>query len=207
MSKARVLVVFYSRSGTTRRLARQIAESLDADLEEIHEPRHRAGFFGYVRSANDALRTRECPITPPRRDPSLYDLVVIGTPVWMGRPSAPVQAYMAGLADRCRRVAFFGTYASRVNLPALFGRMARACGQEPLASLGVKQIRLQGAARLADVGHFATAIRTRLRLQGVLETEAFRLAVEVMPLRVRNAIRARWNRPVTFPRFHARAAH
>ena len=37
----RVLIVYYSRSGNTRRVAQQLAFDLGADLEEIVDPTNR----------------------------------------------------------------------------------------------------------------------------------------------------------------------
>lgn len=39
----RTLIIYYSRSGTTRALAAELAERLGADMAAIQEPRSRAG--------------------------------------------------------------------------------------------------------------------------------------------------------------------
>ena len=44
------VVVYYSRSGTVRRVAEQLAALLGADLEEIRETKDRAGFLGLISS-------------------------------------------------------------------------------------------------------------------------------------------------------------
>ena len=82
MSASRTLVVFYSRSGTTRRIAQTLSAALKCDLEEITEPRPRTGFLGYIRSLLEARRKLPSDIAPKTHDVSSYDLVVIGTPVW-----------------------------------------------------------------------------------------------------------------------------
>lgn len=50
MADPRILVVYYSRSGTTRKLAQAISQELHCDLEEITETRSRNGLVGYLRS-------------------------------------------------------------------------------------------------------------------------------------------------------------
>lgn len=162
MSEFKTLVAYYSRTGTTRHSARQIASALHADLEEIREATSRAGAFGYLRSARDVITGRHPEIATPREDPAAYDLVVTGTPVWMGHASSPVQTYVADLGTRCRRVAFFSTYKSHPRL--VFAELARACGQAPAATLAVKAGRLRKGKELPDVGHFAAVLRTRFRL-------------------------------------------
>jgi hypothetical protein len=46
----KTLVVYFSRSGHTRQVAREIASRCGADLEAIREERGRAGLLGYWRS-------------------------------------------------------------------------------------------------------------------------------------------------------------
>jgi hypothetical protein len=82
MGASRIIVVFYSRSGTTRRIAEALSATLKCDLEEIIEPKPRTGFLGYMRSLLEASRKRPSTILPRKHEVSSYDLVVIGTPVW-----------------------------------------------------------------------------------------------------------------------------
>jgi menaquinone-dependent protoporphyrinogen IX oxidase len=89
MSDAKILVVYYSRTGTTRSLAAGLAKALGADLEEICDCSNREGLDGYLRSLVDAFHKRQVEIVPAGLDVSAYDLVVIGSPVWAGSVSAP----------------------------------------------------------------------------------------------------------------------
>ena len=113
MDAPKVLVVFYSRSGTTRRIAKALSEALKCDLEEITEPRRRTGFLGYIRSLLEASRKRPSTIAPKKHDVSLYDLVIIGTPVWAWSLSSPVRAYLMATASQLPKVAFFCTLGAR----------------------------------------------------------------------------------------------
>jgi flavodoxin len=103
------LVVFYSRTGNTRRAAERLAKALDADLEEIREARDRAGMAGFLRSGYEAV-ARQCPpILPPRKAPRDYARVVLGTPVWAGRMASPVRSFLQGHGQDLRRLALFAT--------------------------------------------------------------------------------------------------
>jgi flavodoxin len=58
----RILVVYYSRTGYTRTLARTIAAAVKADVETLAGGRERHGLWGYRRCARgggpgDALST------------------------------------------------------------------------------------------------------------------------------------------------------
>jgi len=82
MTASKVLVVYYSRTGATRRLAEALANALQADIEPITDRENRSGIFGYLRSVAESLQKRGASITPMNTDPASYDLVVVGTPVW-----------------------------------------------------------------------------------------------------------------------------
>jgi len=126
------LVVVYSRTGRTLAVGEKIAARLGADIERIAEPRERRGIFGFVRSGYEALREKKPPIVEPKRDPSRYDIVIVGTPIWAGRMASPMRTYLSRFAGGFHRAAFFATSSSGRNDAALRG-MARVAGVEPIA--------------------------------------------------------------------------
>jgi flavodoxin len=138
MSASRTLVVFYSRSGTTRRIAQALSGVLKCDLEEITEPRPRTGFLGYMRSLLEASRKLPSVIAPKKRDVSSYDLVVIGTPVWAWSLSSPVRAYLKANASELPEVAFFCTLGARGS-ESTFAQMTAIVGKRPRAVCAITQ--------------------------------------------------------------------
>jgi flavodoxin len=48
MAAQKILVVFYSRSGATRRVADALAAELKCDAEEVVVTKSRAGFVGIM---------------------------------------------------------------------------------------------------------------------------------------------------------------
>jgi len=138
MSASKTLVVFYSRSGTTRRIAQALSGALKCDLEEITEPRPRAGFFGYIRSLLEARWKHPSVIAPKEHDVSSYDLVVIGTPVWAWSLSSPVRAYLTATASQLPEVAFFCTLGGSGSDSA-FAQMTAVVGKKPRAVCAITQ--------------------------------------------------------------------
>jgi flavodoxin len=135
MAGPRILVVYYSRSGTTRKIAEAVSEALNCDLDEIVEAKSRAGFFGYMRSLVEARQKRPSVIAPAKRDASSYDLVVIGTPVWGWSVSSPVRAYLMANRDQLPEVAFFCTLGGAGGANA-FAQMQGITGKIPRALCG-----------------------------------------------------------------------
>jgi menaquinone-dependent protoporphyrinogen IX oxidase len=138
MDASRTLVVFYSRSGTTRKIAQALSDALKCDLEEITEPTARTGLFGYIRSLLEARRRHPSAIVPSKHDVSSYDLVVIGTPVWAWSLSSPVRAYLIATARQLPEVAFFCTLGGSGSESA-FAQMAAIVGKKPRAVCAITE--------------------------------------------------------------------
>ncbi len=171
------LVVFYSRTGTTRTVAQRIARELDADLEELSEPKDRHGLRGYLRSGFDARLDRWVTLEALDRDPTSYDLVVVGTPVWVSSLSAPVRTFLGNHAGRLRNVAFFVTQGGRGDRRVL-GQMASVVGAKPRATLTLTQREVEQGTIASAITSFVAALRpdangvaVSMHASGSLETE------------------------------------
>jgi len=155
---SRILVVYFSRTGHTRTVAKQIAERLDADLEEIHDPTNRSGIFGYQRSGFQAFFRRLPPIAAAIHDPHQYDMVVIGTPVWNMSLSSPVRAYLRRYRAVLPKVGFFCTCGG-AGFGRAFAQMSKECGQPPVATMVLTERELTTAAVPIAVARFLVHIR------------------------------------------------
>ncbi len=146
----KVLVVFYSRSGTTRRAAETLARQLHADIEEIHDTHDREGLPGILRSAIEGLLGLPTQLEGVRRNPSKYDLVVIGTPIWISSLSSPVRTYLMQEKGHLKQVAFFTTQRGPRS-QRVFEQMASLAGVRPLGTLALKEVHVrQGLDPLLD---------------------------------------------------------
>jgi flavodoxin len=126
-----LLIVYYSRSGHTRRVAQAFALAGHADLEEIHPIRDYSGGFGMVRALSDTLLHRRPDLEPLQHCPADYQTVLIGGPVWAGRMAAPVRSFVATYGAGCQRMAAFCTMGERGGGAALDGLAKLA--RKPLA--------------------------------------------------------------------------
>lgn len=110
----KVLVVFYSRDGHTRRAAEIIADTLKADIDEVVDKKPRKGIFGFLKAGYDATRGKTTAIIFTK-DPGKYDIVVVGTPVWNGRVTPAVRTYLMRNRRNIKRCVFFATCAERAG--------------------------------------------------------------------------------------------
>jgi flavodoxin len=138
----RTLIVYHSRSGRTRRVAQALARRLGADLEEIRIVQPMEGALGYAACAIEAIAELTPALRPMRKDPSDYELVVIGTPVWFWNLSSPVRSWLEQHRRLHGRVAFFCTMGGS-GAQRVFAAMARLLGKQPVATLALTDAQIE----------------------------------------------------------------
>ena len=131
------LVVFYSRSGATGKVAARIAQTLGCESEKIFPKRRYAGPFGFLRASFEATRKKLPEISEPKNDIRGYDLVILGTPVWGGTVASPVRSYMVGQGEGFKKVAFFLTKGG-ASETRTFKEMEQLCAKAPIATLALR---------------------------------------------------------------------
>ncbi len=143
------LVVYYSRSGATKKVARTIAGQLDCDIAGIVSKKKFAGPFGFIIAGFNAARKRCTPIEKLAQEPSAYDLVVIGTPVWAATMAAPVRTFLDTYRKDIKKAAFFLTKGGQKNT-GTFADMEGVCGKNPKATLELRTGHVKKAQVFAD---------------------------------------------------------
>jgi len=153
-----MLVVYYSLSGNTRAIARALASALGADLEELRCSRYSRSPWGALRAGYDSWRGRLPAIGPLAHDPTHYDLVVLGGPIWAFHPSTPIRAFLRQQAPRLSNLAFFLTHGGSAGEQSL-RVLAQLAGREPRATLLVREPDIKAGRFGQAVSGFATKLR------------------------------------------------
>lgn len=119
------LCVYYSRTGATEKLMKEIASELKCELVKLDDGVNRAGLIGWLRSGMQAMARRVPPVKPIKTAFPLdvYNLVIIGTPVWAGRCSAPVRSFLLEHGEELRKTAYVITRSSDVRYEEVFDQM------------------------------------------------------------------------------------
>jgi len=133
-SSMKILVAFYSRSGKTKKVAEAISEILKCDKEEIFDTKSREGTPGFLSAGTDANLRRLTAIKGIKNNPSLYDLVIIGTPIWSSNISTPIRTYISLYKEDVKKVAFFCTRLGS-DAEKVFDDMKSLSQKTPLALL------------------------------------------------------------------------
>lgn len=154
----RIRVVYFSRDGHTRRLAREIADACGAELDEITEPGDRRGPWGYLRSALEAVLGL-CPdLKTAGHAPGPGELLVIGTPVWFWNMASPLRSYLEAHRGSLGRVAFFCTCEGSGQGKVLHD-LRRLCRRSPVATLALTGREREQGAHAAALAEFVHVLR------------------------------------------------
>lgn len=155
-----ILVVYYSRSGNTQKIGEKIASKLGCDMEEIEDTQDRSGIIGFLRSAYQAIRGKGTILKPYNKNPQDYDLVIIGTPIWAGRPSVPISTYLKENKEKFKDVAFFCTYRG-TGFEDTIEAMKKITGKEPIATLPVTDSEIRKGAYDHKIKSFIKDVKER----------------------------------------------
>ena len=109
-----VLVVYYSRSGNTEAMAREIARKFKADIVRIESERYSLDYKGWRHAGKDAdQKVVITEIKPETVDMAKYRLVFLGSPIWWFRPSPPLWTFVGKNDFSGKNVVLFNTFNSR----------------------------------------------------------------------------------------------
>ncbi|MFX0041918.1 MAG: flavodoxin family protein [Candidatus Hodarchaeota archaeon] len=133
-----LLVVFYSRTGNTKKIGELISRELNCEYEEIFDTKKRSGFIGFIRAGADATRKKLTIIKEIEKNPENYDLVILGTPIWNRRMSTPIRTYITEYRSKIKNVAFFCTMGGKGNHKA-FESMMHLFDKQPIATLEINK--------------------------------------------------------------------
>jgi flavodoxin len=154
----KAFVVYYSRTGRTRKVAEAIADALSCDKEEIVSTQNLSGLVGLLRIVYQAMRKSLIAINDLKRDVAEYDLVIIGTPVWGGTVSLPVKTFIYTCKDYFNKVAFFSTHGGAESQEE-FNEMEAVCGKKPVSVLSFSARKVDTDC-IEDVDQFVAELKT-----------------------------------------------
>jgi len=135
---SKTLVVFYSRSGVTKKVALEISRNLNCEIEEIIDKKKRSGVFGFIRSGFEAIKKKLPEIAQIAKNPENYDLLILGTPVWASNISSPLRTYIVNYKGRFKNVSFFSTQSSSRETK-VFAEFEEMCEKKPISILKLRE--------------------------------------------------------------------
>lgn len=154
------LVIVYSYTGTSRRLADLLCSRMDWPLAEVVERRPRAGASGAVRCVIDSLLRRRPAVDYRGPDPAGFDSVVLIAPIWAQRLAAPMRSFVAAHGASLPRVALLTVMGGR-GAPHALAEVSELLGRAPPLWAAFTQREVDdgsGAARAQAFGRAVCAM-------------------------------------------------
>lgn len=164
----KMLVLYYSQTGNTKAVAKEIATKLGADIEEITmvEPYDTS----FQATIDRCLKEREQGIIPEiqpvKADAANYDIIFLGFPVWFGTYAPPVQKYLLSVDLSGKKIVPFCTFGSGGLESSVKDLEQAEPNAEILPGYGVRAARLEAMPK--EVDNF-------LKASGFLEGEYTKL--------------------------------
>jgi len=90
-------LIYYSLSGNCAYVAAHLQERLKTDCFEIKlaNDKKRKGFFAILWGVAMVLSKKLPALKPVNFDPSSYDLIILGAPVWASSLAPPMNSFLS----------------------------------------------------------------------------------------------------------------
>lgn len=159
---AKILVISYSLSGTTKRVAEQLADMLEAERRDIVDARPRRGRLRHMVAGFEAI-AKGLPSIRIDCEPTDYELVVVGSPVWGRTMASPVRTFLFQYGLRLNRAAVFCTMGRFGAKPAL-DEMRALCHSPAAPTFSARQRDVRKQRHLGALREFATEVQRSVGL-------------------------------------------
>jgi flavodoxin len=102
-------VIFFSYDGNSAFAAQQIKTRLNADLVQLYlmDEKKRGKIASIFWGGGMAVRGKKPPLKPYNFDPSSYNLIILGAPVWAGHPAPPLKTFLSQTPITGKKLALF----------------------------------------------------------------------------------------------------
>ena len=83
----KTIILYYTFSGKTKKLAEEKAGELNADIEEVCDIKKPSMLGAFFTGAPKAIGRKTTKIKPVKADLSIYEKIIIMAPVWASHPA------------------------------------------------------------------------------------------------------------------------
>lgn len=148
-TKQKVLVLYYSQTGTTQALAEELQRQLGADIEQIEAVMPYDGDFAATieRSGKERESGVVPEIKPVQANLADYDVIFIGYPIWFGTYAMPIATLVRENNFEGKTIVPFCTFGSGglgSSTEALKEALPKANVKQ---GYGVRQARIEAAPK------------------------------------------------------------
>lgn len=111
---SKVLVLYYSQTGTTQAVAEEISRQLGADIEQFDATEPYDGtYMQTIQRGQKEMAAGILPeIAPIKADLKKYDTIFLGFPIWYGQPCLPLKGLLQSVDLKGKEIVPFCTFGS-----------------------------------------------------------------------------------------------
>jgi len=161
------LIVCYSNTGTSRRVADLLASQFQWPRGEVRETRSRAGTAGMLRCVADSLLRRHPAISYEGPDPRSFGTVVLIAPIWLAELAGPMRSFVRDHASSLKRVAVISVMGGKGATNA-FAEIDRILGRPPILSTSFTARSVDDGSYSPDLEVFGNAVRDNAKKGGTV---------------------------------------
>lgn len=148
----KMLVLYYSQTSNTKAVAQEIANKLNADLEEIvlvgpYENDYKATI---ERSRMEREKGITPKIKPIKANIAKYDVIFLGYPIWFGTFAPPLEAFLNEVDLSGKRVVPFCTFGSGGLESSIRDLATKQPKAQILEGYGVRAARMEAMPQEVD---------------------------------------------------------
>lgn len=149
---ARMLVLYYSETGTTRTVAEELQRQLGADIDSVVAVEPYTGIFmETIQRGQREMQSGQMPaLKPLTRQMADYDIIFLGYPIWFGTYANPIATLVKENDFEGKTVVPFCTFGSgglNTSSEALTKALPKATVCQ---GYGVRTARISAAAKELD---------------------------------------------------------
>ena len=108
----KALVIYYSLEGNTEIIAKKIAATVKSDILFLKPKKEMKskGFMKFVWGGRQVMLKKEPELLPFEKNPEDYDILIIGTPVWMATFTPPLRSFFKSIDLKSKKAVLFCTH-------------------------------------------------------------------------------------------------
>jgi len=162
-----VLVIVYSHTGTSRKVAELLCSQQGWRLADVADAHPRSGALGTWRCLLDAFFQRQPAIRYDGPPPGDFDAVVLVSPIWMLRLAGPMRSFVAQQRHRLPNVAVVSVMGGE-GAPTAAAEIGELLGHAPLMTAEVTRREVDDGSCAVRLQAFGTAMRSAGDSQSVV---------------------------------------
>ncbi|MCL2580345.1 MAG: hypothetical protein FWE32_10020 [Oscillospiraceae bacterium] len=128
------LIIYYSYTGSTAKIAKKLAEKRGSDLCEVRERKRPGKLAAFTLGGLASLAGRRWEIEPITAEPESYSHITIMAPIWAGKPAPAINTVFDLLPP-----------GKKIEVVMVSGSGKCACGKK------VEETLLAGGATLVNL--------------------------------------------------------